>query len=171
MRGVCVCAAGFIWLIQWVTRWSPEGASLWLSMMSAELCAVRARLPDHLLFLFTTTSLLTLCLSSGSAYYTESVWHSVSEVFIAAVLFTARREKKNTYKWLGIQFGLLWKCDSGRFKGSQSSPEEARKCLIFRQFVLKHFPVGHKSLSMNQWNPHNIYGRRHNDSSKPERSP
>lgn len=70
-----------------------------------------------------------------------------------------------TYKWLGIQFGLLWKCDSGRFKGSQSSPEEAGKCLILWQFGLKHFPVGHESLSMYQWNPHNIYGRRHSDSS------
>lgn len=88
MRGVCVCEAGFIWLIQWVTRWSWEGTLLRLSMRSATLPAVRAPIPDHILFLFTFLSLLALCLFSGSPHYTEYVWHSASEVFIAAVLFT-----------------------------------------------------------------------------------
>lgn len=50
--------AGFIWLIQWVTRWSWEGTLLRLSMRSATLPAVRAPIPDHLLFLFTSSSLL-----------------------------------------------------------------------------------------------------------------
>lgn len=71
------------------------------------LPAERAPVPDHLLFLFTFSFLMTLCLCSGSPHYTEYVWHSVSEVFIAAVLFTERREEKKAYKWQGIQFGLL----------------------------------------------------------------
>lgn len=61
-----------------------------------ELPAVRAPIPDHILFLFTFLCLLALCLFSGSPHYTEYVWHSASEVFIAAVLFTLGGGRRHT---------------------------------------------------------------------------
>lgn len=42
--------------------------------------------------LYLLVALDFLCLCSGSPHYTEYVWRSASEVFIAAVLFTVRRK-------------------------------------------------------------------------------
>lgn len=90
------------------------GTLLRLSMRSATLPAARAPIPNHLLFVFFFSSLLTFCLCSGSlslcriclalCIYSCSPFHC-DEVFFGG---GGRGGKGGgSYKWLGIQFGLL----------------------------------------------------------------